>query len=64
LWKRFLTVQDLAEMKRRGYDQSILEEAEPRVERGVRAEKLKEQIIQAFAGVKLGNGVGLRETAP
>lgn len=62
VWKRFPSVEDLLEMKSRGYDRTTLEEAEQRHARSLRVDALKEQITKAFAGVQLGQGVGLQET--
>lgn len=50
-------------MKSRGLDRSVIEEAIKRSERGRKAEAVCETIRAAFAGVVLGNGVGLTEAA-
>lgn len=60
-WPRFPTAEDLAEMKARGYEPRTIEEASVRAARRIRADELKERVVRAFAGVKLGHGVGLNE---
>ncbi len=52
---------DIAEMKARGYDPGTILEAERRSERWVAAQEVCRTIEAAFAGVTLGNGVGLQE---
>ena len=49
-------------MRSRGYDRSVIEEAVELSKRWAVKEQLKDQIRQAFEGVHLGAGVGLRET--
>jgi hypothetical protein len=55
------TFADIAEMKASGYDVVAIAEAAEFYERGVRAESLCQEIRNAFADVKLGRGLGLRE---
>jgi len=52
---------DIAEMKARGDDPSAITEAEQRLERGLKAKQLCRVIEDAFAGVTLGNGIGLQQ---
>lgn len=48
-------------MKARGYDRATIEAAELQSRRGKTALALCDKIRQAFAGVQLGNGVGLQQ---
>lgn len=48
-------------MRARGYCPELLEQAKFSTSRGSRADELCEQIAAAFAGVRLGRGIGLRQ---
>lgn len=48
-------------MRDSGYDRSVIEEAVELSKRWGVKEQLKQQLRQAFAGVGLGGGIGLRE---
>lgn len=52
---------DIAEMTARGYNAWRISQAEEQAKRGVRAQEICELIREAFAGVKLGDGIGLRQ---
>src|SRR4051812_3449018 len=52
---------DIAEMRARGYDSSTIAEAEQQLKRLEAAQGVAHVIEAAFAGVTLGNGVGLSE---
>lgn len=58
---KYPTPTDIAEMKARGDDPSVIAEAERLSERWVAAEQVCQTIDAAFAGVALGIGFGLRE---
>jgi hypothetical protein len=58
---KFPSPEEIAEMKARGYDMAAIEAAEIRSKREEIAWTICEKIQHAFAGVKLGNGVGLQE---
>jgi len=58
---KYPSPKDIEEMKTRGYDQSVIEEATELSKRWLEKERLKETIGEAFMGVCLGQGVGLRE---
>ena len=58
---KYPSPQDIEDMRARGYDRSVLEEAVELSKRWGLKEQLKERIRNAFAGVTLGEGVGLRE---
>lgn len=58
---KYPSPQEIEEMRVRGYDQSVIEEAVELSKRWLIKEKLKIQIREAFAGVTLGAGVGLYE---
>ena len=58
---KYPSPQDIEEMRARGYDRSVIEEAVELSKRWGLKEQLKERIRSAFAGVELGEGVGLRE---
>jgi hypothetical protein len=58
---KYPSPQDIEEMRARGFDRSVIEEAIELSKRWSLQERLKEQIRAAFAGVKLGDGVGLHE---
>jgi hypothetical protein len=58
---KYPSPQDIEEMRARGYDRTVIEEAVELSKRWGVKEQLKEQIRQAFAGVGLGSGVGLHE---
>ncbi len=58
---KYPTPADIAEMKARGYDRSVTEEAEAQSLRAPLAQTVCRVIEEAFAGVTLGNGVGLQE---
>lgn len=52
---------DIEDMKARGYDKSVIEEAIELSKRWRVKEELKTQITQAFSRTKLGAGIGLHE---
>ena len=52
---------EIAEMKARGFDSATLAQAQKQAERWPRVQALCALIQDAFAGVKLGNGVGLMQ---
>jgi hypothetical protein len=52
---------DIAEMKARGYDPSTLAEAEQQSKRWAEGQEVSRTIESAFAGVTVGNGIGLQE---
>ena len=52
---------DIAEMKARGYDSSTIAGAEQQAKRWAMAQEVGRIIEAAFAGVTLGDGVGLQE---
>ncbi|MDB6080038.1 MAG: hypothetical protein JWO82_3785 [Akkermansiaceae bacterium] len=56
-----ITPEQIAEMKARGYDSETLREARELLEAQVPVDELCRRIEEAFAGVTLGNGVGLSE---
>ena len=56
-----ISPDELEEMRSRGYDSGLLEEAAESIERGKVADELIAEIIEAFQGVTLGDGVGLWE---
>lgn len=58
---RYLTRADIDQMKASGYDPVTIEEAELEFERLQPKFDLITQTETAFAGVKLGNGIGLKE---
>jgi hypothetical protein len=58
---KYPSAADIAEMKARGYDSTTIAEAERRSLRWAAAQEVGRAIETAFAGVTLGNGVGLRE---
>ena len=58
---KYPSPQDIEEMRARGYDRSVIEEATLLSKRWFTKEALKKQIQQAFSGVNLGTGVGLWE---
>jgi hypothetical protein len=58
---KYPSPQDIEEMRARGYDRSVIDEAVGLSKRWHLKEQLKEQIRSAFAGVSLGDGIGLRE---
>lgn len=59
--KPFPSQADIDEIKARGFDRSTIDAARLRMERGRVAESICEKIRTAFAGVTLGNGVGLQQ---
>jgi len=59
--KKYPSAADIAEMKARGYDPLTIAEAEERAQRWPAAQQVCQTIEAAFAGVTLGNGVGLHE---
>jgi hypothetical protein len=61
IYRKYPTEADIAEMKASGYERRTIEEAEHQWRRGEKAADLCAQIGSAFAGVTLGNGVGLSE---
>lgn len=58
---KYPSLDDIEEMRRRGYDTSVIEQQQVLYQRGRLAEAIKERIRRAFAGVRLGSGVGLWE---
>jgi hypothetical protein len=52
---------DIAAMKANGYDRSTIHDAEEQAERWPEAEQLCQTIREAFADVRLGDGVGLKQ---
>jgi hypothetical protein len=58
---RYPSADDIAEMRARGYDHFVIEEAIERSKRREVLEQLKTKIRTAFTNVRLGSGVGLRE---
>lgn len=58
---KYPSPEDIEEMRARGYDRSVIEEAVELSKRWSLKEQLREQIRTAFAGVQLGDGVGLHE---
>jgi hypothetical protein len=58
---RYPSAEDIAEMRARGYDSSVIDEAIERSRRRETIEQVKTRIRAAFAGVRLGAGIGLRE---
>jgi hypothetical protein len=58
---KYPTREDIQDMKTRGYDPQTIAEAEEQLKRGIRAQEICEIVRKAFAGVKLGKGVGLQE---
>jgi hypothetical protein len=57
---KYLSPDEIRELKERGYDRALLE-ARANSERWDAANGLKAKIELAFAGVTLGDGVGLKE---
>jgi len=55
------TQAEIAEMRARGYDPILIQEAKYSQDRTRTAERQCAQIAEAFAGVKLGSGIGLRQ---
>lgn len=55
------SLADIAEMKARGDAPSAIRRAEEQSKRWQQAQELCERIKKAFAGVRLGNGIGLRQ---
>ena len=58
---RYPSSDDITEMRARGYDSSVIDEAIELSKRREMLEQLKEKIRVAFTSVRLGSGVGLRE---
>jgi hypothetical protein len=56
---KYPTVSDVEKMRTRGYDPSVVAEQVELAKRGQMLQDLKLATVKAFAGVKLGNGVGL-----
>ena len=54
-----ITEEDIEAMRVDGFESSTIEQAEARLARQTRADFVCEQIRVAFAGAKLGNGIGL-----
>jgi hypothetical protein len=54
-----ITPDELAEMRARGYERALLDQASDAIARGRIADKLITVISEAFRGVTLGDGVGL-----
>jgi hypothetical protein len=60
-YPKYPSPADIAEMKARGYDPVTIAKAKERSLRWTSAQEVIREIEAAFAGVTLGNGVGLRE---
>ena len=58
---KYPTAADNEEMKVRGYDPSVIAEQLELAKRGEVLQELKVAVTQAFAGVSLGDGIGLLE---
>lgn len=58
---RYLPRADINQIKASGYNPVTIEEAESEFERLQPKFDLITQIEPAFAGIKLGNGIGLKE---
>lgn len=58
---KYPTAADVEEMKARGYDPSVIADQVELARRGEVLEELKVAVTQAFAGVTLGDGIGLLE---
>ena len=56
-----VTPDELAEMRARGFDRVLLEQASEAIERSKMADELIITISEAFRGVTLGDGVGLQQ---
>ncbi len=56
-----ITREDIDRMKASGYEARTMREAEERLAQLQRGEAVVDKIRAAFAGVTLGNGIGLRE---
>ncbi len=52
---------DITEMRARGYDISSIQDAELRSKRWHLAQNVRSRICAAFADVRLGSGIGLKE---
>ncbi len=59
--RKYPSPADIEEMRARGYDKSVIDDAIERSARWHEKERLKERIRSAFASVRLGGGVGLFE---
>ena len=59
--RKYPTLKDVDEMRSRGFDPSVLAEQMELAKRGEALETLVAETYEAFAGVKLGSGVGLLE---
>lgn len=57
-----ITTADIEAMRSHGCDRSIIAEAEAWLRLSRRAEELIDIVTDAFQGVTLGNGIGLRES--
>jgi hypothetical protein len=57
---RRVTESEIQEMRARGFDQATIRDAEEALERSKVADQVIDQIAEAFSGVVLGDGVGLR----
>jgi hypothetical protein len=57
-----ITHEDIARLRENGYDRSIIANAEALLIQYRRADDLIELVRQAFAGVELGDGIGLLES--
>ncbi|MFN0017358.1 MAG: DUF6714 family protein [Pirellulaceae bacterium] len=57
-----ITAADIEKMRENGYDRSTIVEAEARLSQCHRADELINLVRDAFAGVELEDGVGLRES--
>ncbi|MFZ6873973.1 DUF6714 family protein [Undibacterium sp. Di27W] len=55
------TQKDIDDARAAGYDEAIIEQAQRRISLGLRAVELRQEIQYAFAGVQLGDGIGLYE---
>lgn len=57
-----ISQSDIDAMKKNGYDVATIREAESRLQFFERGRHIIDQITAAFAGVKLGDGVGMQES--
>lgn len=55
------TREEIDAMRKRGFDRETIRQAEDILSRTIEADRLCERVRQAFADVKLGDGIGLFE---
>lgn len=58
---KYTSPADIEEMRARGYDRSTIAQAVELSKRWYEVEAIRAAIVQAFAGVTLGNGIGLTQ---